>query len=295
MAVNPFKKSEGKAQIYASYQRLLDQWGIPVQEEDVGTAYGSTHLIIAGESTNPPLMLFHGVGDNSALMWIYNISDLSKHFYVIAVDTIGGPGKSEPNNNYNKSFDQALWIDQVLQHLRLDTINIAGVSNGAYLASYYTIKNPAKVNKMVGLAGGVKVNMIKMMMLFLPEALLPSSEKTTRKLLRKLCAPNTSFVFENNKEIMSHWTFLLKYFNNRSMMFHRYRKFTVNELSILKKKAIYFIGEHDRLSNYPAAIDALDRNQISYKIIANAGHGINHEQASRINQEIINYVLKINI
>ncbi|WP_228745292.1 alpha/beta fold hydrolase [Paenibacillus sp. S150] len=294
MAVNPFKKGEGKALVYASYQRLLDQWGIPIQEEDVATEFGQTHLITAGESSNPPLLLFHGVGDNSALMWIYNISELSKHFYVIAVDTMGGPGKSEPNNSYNKSFDQAIWIDQVLQHFSLDMINIAGVSNGSYLASYYTITNPAKVNKMIGLAGGVKVSMLKMMMLFLPEALLPSSEKTTRKLLRKLCAPDTSVVFEENQEIMSHWTYLLKYYNNRSMMFHKYKSFTLNELSILKEKALYLIGEHDRLSNYPAAIEELDRNQISYKIIPNAGHGINHEQASRINQEIINYVIGSN-
>ncbi|MFF2017434.1 alpha/beta fold hydrolase [Paenibacillus sp. NPDC058177] len=289
MVVNPFKKDEGKVLVYKSYQRLLDQWGIPVQEKDVPTSYGQTHIITAGQSIHPPLLLFHGVGDNSALMWIYNISELSKHFYVIAVDTIGGPGKSKPNTNYNKNFDQAIWIDQILQHLKFDSINIAGVSNGAYLASYYTITNPSKVNKMVGLAGGIKVSMLKMMMLFLPEALLPSSDRTTRKLLRKLCAPNTSIVFEENEELMSHWTYLLKYFNNRSMMFHKYRKFTTNELSILKEKAIYLIGEFDRLSNYPGAIEELERNKITYKIIPNAGHGINHEQADRVNEELINY------
>ncbi|OBZ11671.1 hypothetical protein A8L34_15095 [Bacillus sp. FJAT-27264] len=292
MAVNPFRKDEGKVLVYESYQRLLDQWGIPVQEEDVPTSYGQTHIITAGQSIHPPLLLFHGVGDNSALMWIYNISELSKHFYVIAVDTIGGPGKSKPNTNYNKTFDQAIWIDQILQHLKFDSINIAGVSNGAYLASYYTITNPSKVNKMVGLAGGIKVSMLKMMMLFLPEALLPSSDKTTRKLLRKLCAPNTSIVFEENEELMSHWTYLLKYFNNKSMMFHKYRRFTTNELSILKEKAVYLIGEYDRLSNYPASIEELERSQIAYKIIPNAGHGINHEQADRINEELINYFLE---
>lgn len=291
MAIKPFKKDEGRLRVHQSYERLLDQWGIPVREEDVETTFGRTHVLIAGEPDNPPLLLFHGVGDNSALMWIYNMAELSKHFYVIAVDTLGGPGKSTPNDRYNKSFDQAIWVDQIVQQFKLENINIAGVSNGAYLASYYTITYPAKVNKMIGMAGGIKLNMIKMMLLFLPEALLPASEKTTKKLLRKLCAPHTSNVFEDNEEIMSHWTYLLKYFNNRAMMVHKYKKFTSDELAALREKALYLIGEHDRMSNYPAAIMELEKHSIAYKIIPNAGHGINHEQADRINEEIIQYGL----
>lgn len=144
------------------------------------------------------------------------------------------------------------------------------------------------------MAGGVKVNMLRMMLLFLPEALFPASEKTTKKLLRKLCAPNTSIVFENNEDIMLHWTYLLKYFNNRSMMYHKYKRFTKDELLILKEKALFLIGMYDRLSNYPAAINELEKNLISYKIIPNAGHGINHEQATRINEEIISYLIDSN-
>lgn len=90
---------------------------------------------------------------------------------------------------------------------------------------------------------------------------------------------------------MSHWNYLLKYFNNRSMMVHKYKKFKESDLAVLKEKALYLIGEHDRMSNYPAAIRELDRNEISYKIIPNAGHGINHEQAIRINEEIINHAI----
>ncbi|KGE18716.1 alpha/beta fold hydrolase [Paenibacillus wynnii] len=290
MSINPFKKVQGKSLVYASYQKLLDQWGITIQEVDISSTFGSTHVIVAGFPENPPLLLFHGVGDNSALMWIFNIQELSKHFYVIAIDTMGGPGKSVPNDNY-KNFDQSVWINEVLEWFHLDKVNVAGVSNGAYLANYFAITNPSKVNKVVGMAGGVKVNMLRMAMLFLPEALLPASEKTTKKLLRKLCAPNSSKVFEENNEIMAHWTYLLKYFNNRSMMSHKYRKFTKDELAIIREKSLFLIGEYDQLSNYPSSIKELELNQITYKIIPNAGHGINHEQYDSVNQEIINYLI----
>lgn len=292
MPISPYKSEAGKDLIVQSYQNLLGQWQVPVQEVDIPSRFGVTHVVVAGAAERPPLLLFHGVGDNSALMWVYNIQALARHFYVIAIDTMGGPGKSVPNETYKKSFDAAVWIDEIMAWFKLEAVHVAGVSNGAYLASYYTITNPAKVRKMVGMAGGIKTNMLRMAMVFLPEALLPASEKTTRKLLRKLCAPSTSAVFEDNPEIMTHWTYLLKYFNNRTMMYHKYRRFTKEELSILKEKAVFLIGEYDKLSYYPSAIQSLQLHQIPYMIVPDAGHGINHEQSDRVNELITDFLVR---
>ncbi|MNI14296.1 Carboxylesterase YbfK [compost metagenome] len=288
-----FKKPEGKSLIHESYDRLLAAWGVQLHELDVPTKYGSTHLIISGHKENPPLLLFHGVGDHSALMWIYNIQELSKHFYVIAIDTMGGPGKSQPNEAYYKSFELSSWIHDVINQLHLGKVHIAGVSYGSYIASYFTIKNPNQVHNVVCMAGGMKVNMLRMIMIFLPEALFPT-EKNTKKLLRKLTAPQSD-VFEKNQELMLQWTYLLKFFNNRSMMFHKVAEIPQEELSILRDKAIFLIGEYDRLANYPKAIKHLAVNQMNVKIVANAGHGINHEQPDLINREIIQFLTKVSV
>ena len=64
----------------------------------IPTTYGDTHIITAGSPDQPPLLLLHGTGDNAAMMWIYNMEELSRSFYVIAVDNIGGSGKSEPSS-----------------------------------------------------------------------------------------------------------------------------------------------------------------------------------------------------
>jgi pimeloyl-ACP methyl ester carboxylesterase len=287
-----YKKPMGKQLIYESYDRLLNSWGIEFEERQIETSYGQTHIITAGDSLNPSLLLFHGIADNSAMMWIYNVKELAERFYVIAVDAIGGSGKSEPNENYDKNFDSLLWIDEILNVFEIYETNIAGVSYGAYLAYYYTIKRPNKVKKVVCMAGRIPSSQFevlsKMMAAFLPEALFPS-ERNCVKLLRKLSGSNYS-VFEENEELMKHWYFLLKYFNNKSMTQHKIVIVDNHELSILKDKALFLIGEFDKLTNYPKAIAKLKENKMHYKIISDTGHAINHEQAEIINQEIINFL-----
>ena len=113
--------------IRQTYDQLLKLWGCELLEHDVQTNFGITHVIEAGQDGAPPLVLFHGVGDDSALMWIFNAAELSKHFKIYAIDTIGGPGKSVPNKNYNENFDDIAWIDQIFDGLKLEKAFIAGV------------------------------------------------------------------------------------------------------------------------------------------------------------------------
>ncbi|MCM3781517.1 alpha/beta hydrolase [Neobacillus mesonae] len=288
-----YKKLEGKQLIYNSYDSLLQFWEVEIEERDIDTSYGKTHIITAGDTSNPPLLLFHGTADNSAMMWIYNMKFLAERFFVVAIDAIGGSGKSEPNDQYYNSFNQIIWLDEILNALELETTNVCGVSYGAYLSYYYAVKRPGRVNKAVCLAGRIPSSSFevfsKMMFAFMPEALFPS-ERNCRKLLRKLSGPNLS-AFENNEILMKHWYYLLKYFNNKSMFQHKIEISENTELAILQEKALFLIGEHDQLSNYAKAHKRLIENGIQYKIIENAGHAINHEQPDVINNEIANFIL----
>src|SRR4051812_28684437 len=112
-----YKNTSSRQLIYDSYNTLLKSWKTDFEEKDIETSYGQTHIIVAGNPQSPPLLLFHGTADNSAMMWVYNIKELSEQFYVLAVDAIGGSGKSEPNANYYKQFNQITWIDEILAGL----------------------------------------------------------------------------------------------------------------------------------------------------------------------------------
>lgn len=288
-----YKSAKGRQLIFDSYGRLLEMWGIDKVESDIETRFGKTHVITAGSRENPPLLLFHGVGDNSALMWIYNSKELAKHFYIMAVDAIGGSGKSEPEEQYFKGFDQTLWIDDVLSELNVDKINIAGVSYGSYLTQLYAIERPERVDKIVCMAGAIAVedlksNGMRMLLTFLPEALFPS-EKNAKKLMNKLCGSNSK-VFTENTDLMQHWLYLLKYFNNRSMMYHKLKRFSKKQIVGIREKTFVLLGDCDRLAYHPKVIKSLEDNRIKYKIIKDTGHGINHEQAELINNEIINFL-----
>lgn len=284
-----YKSEEGKEKILQSYDKLLLQWGCDKSEYDIETIYGSTHVIECGDKNLPTLVLFHGVGDDSALMWIYNAAFLSKHFHIFAIDTIGDPGKSIPNENYNKDFDDILWIDQVLDGLKIEKAFFAGVSNGGYLLQYYTLKRPQRVIKGISIASAVPAGKRKglippLFKIFLPEALFPS-DKNVLKLMIKICGKNCN-VFTDTPDIMFHWKSLLQGFNNMAMSFHKVRVFTDSEVDSIREKILYLAGEEDPFQKLGGK-EALLSYHMNAVFYPDAGHGLNHELAEEINQKIL--------
>ena len=284
-----YRSSKSGQAILETYDRILASWQCETRENDVETEYGTTHIIECGTEEAPALVLFHGVGDDSALMWIYNAPELGKHFHVYAVDTIGGPGKSVPNENYNRTFDNVRWIDGVLDALGIGQAFFAGVSMGGYLVQVYTLKHPERVKKAVSISGtvpvgGKKNSMGAMMKIFLPEALFPT-DKNVVKLLRKLSGENYS-VFTENREIMDHYKSLLKGFNNMAMGYHRLHAFSPEEVEQIREKVAYLVGTEDPFEKIGGR-EALEQYHMNAVFYERAGHGLNHELADEINRKIV--------
>jgi pimeloyl-ACP methyl ester carboxylesterase len=291
--MNVFRNEKAKSRIINTYNQLLGMWNVDKVEKEIYTTYGTTNVIICGDERNPPLVLFHGVGDNSALMWLYNAKALSRYFRVFAVDIIGGPGKSQPNENYNKYFDGVKWIGEILVGLMLDKVYIAGVSNGAYLAQYYGIYRPERVIKIACMAGTVPDSnfqpMKTIMKVFLPEALFPTKRNTT-KLLCKICGKNSG-AFTENAVIMEHYQYLLKGFNNMAMAHHKILNFNDEQINLIREKTLYLVGEDDPFAKLGGKT-ALLKNNMNVRFFPEVGHGINHEIADEINKILIDYFLK---
>ncbi|MCR8645927.1 alpha/beta fold hydrolase [Paenibacillus sp. N1-5-1-14] len=210
-----FKSKDGEELLLASYDRLLQTWDLPYEEQFIMTRFGETHVITAGDKDHPPLVLFHGVGDNSAIMWIYNMRALAERFFVVAVDTLGAPGKSKPNETYDMAFESTLWIDDLLDGLRLERVHMAGVSYGVTFILQYAMQRPQRVLNMVCMAGSFpvkgwvsKLRMLRSLTAFLPEALYPN-ERSAARLLKKLSGPD--FELTGNPELLAHFVYLLKY------------------------------------------------------------------------------------
>lgn len=291
--VKVFKNEKGKRLVLNSYNHLLELWDTAFEEVKLETRYGTTHCIISGNKENPPLLMFHGVGDNSAVMWVLNIKELSRHFYCIAVDTIGGPGKSVPNENYNKkSFDQVGWINEVAELLKIKAFNIIGVSNGGYMAFNYAVNEGQRVNKVVCLEGGMLVKpfkaMLKTIMLLFPEILIPT-QNNMRKIMKKMISPDSDF-FGRCPEVVDHLIMVMKNHNQRAMFMHKLEKYDKEKAMPVKEKLYFLIGGY-RVADKKEFTDILEAGGYKYKVIAGAGHGINHEQPETVNNEIINFLL----
>lgn len=286
-----YRTRKAKENILNTYDRLLEAWGTEVLPVKVPTRYGTTHINVFGREDAPPVVLFHGVGDDSALMWIYNAATLAPHFRLYAVDTLGGPGKSIPNENYTKEFENAEWIDDLLDGLELKQVDLAGVSHGGYLVQYYAVHRPERVGRVVSMASGVPAEsaghpMKTMLRVFLPEALFPT-KKNVIKLLTKLTGKNTA-VFTDNPLIVEHYTYLLRGYNNMAMSFHKVNTFTNDQINGLRGKTLYLIGERDPFYILGGGA-VLQTYQMNRRLFEDTGHGINHEMADDINPILIEY------
>ncbi|MEK4063610.1 MULTISPECIES: alpha/beta fold hydrolase [Paenibacillus] len=290
--VKVFKREAGKERVLRSYNELLGRWATEFRELDIETEYGSTHCITAGDEGNPPLLLLHGVGDNSAVMWMLNMQELSRHFYCIAVDTIGGPGKSIPNANFSKrTFSQVDWITAVADGLGIEKFHLAGVSNGAYMAFNYATCLPERVDGVVCMEGGmitapVKA-MIQTLMMMFPEILVPTRNNLL-KVTRKLSSPNSG-LFDKHPEVAEHLVLLMKHHNQQAMFVHQLQLYDKEKAVAIRDKLYFLVGDY-KLGHKKDFLEILKDGDFRYKVIGDAGHGVNHEQPEIINREIISFL-----
>ncbi len=291
-----YRSKNAGENIIRTYNRLLDEWQIEKEELMIPTSYGQTHVITCGKEDGLPLLMFHGVGDDSALMWVYNAKALGEHFRLYAVDTIGGPGKSVMGEGYHKDFDDVTWIDEIVSYLKLDPLSLIGVSHGGYLVQLYALKRQEKIRKAICISGSMPVgregnHMKTMMKIFLPEALFPT-KKNVRKLLAKLSGDHVE-VFTENDTIMEHYQWLLKGFNNMAMGRHKIRTFSEEEIGVIRDKVIYLVGNEDPFQILGGE-KALKDCHMNTRFFEGAGHGLNHELSEIINHMIID-IIKDNI
>lgn len=292
--IKVFTSKSGNEQVLKSYDHLLKSWDIDKEEIDIDTTYGITHCIAAGTKSKPPLLMLHGVGDNSAVMWKMNAGKLAEYFYCVSPDTIGGPGKSIPNENFNKKdFNQVDWISQIADAFKFDKFYIIGVSNGAYMTYNYTAKESQRVIKAICLEGGMvtdpNIAIFGLLSMLFPEILLPTRNNLVR-IMMKIARLDKDFI-ENNSEILDHMILCIKHHNRNAMSIHRIEKYVKAEGMAVKDKLYFLIGGN-KLELIRDFIRTLEDGGYRYKIIEGAGHAINHEKPDIVNKEIVDFLLE---
>lgn len=107
---------------------------------------------IAGDPAAPPLLLIHGIGDNSAT-WLPVMSALARHHLVIAPDLLGHGQSDKPRADYSVAA-YANGMRDLLGVLGIDQVTLVGHSLGGGVAMQFAYQFPDKTERLVLVATG---------------------------------------------------------------------------------------------------------------------------------------------
>ncbi len=178
-----FKNSAGKVAFLTTYDAALKRWPVPYEEIDVPTRFGTTHVVASGPADAPPMVLLHGHMATS-VMWAPNIADFARGHRVYAIDVMGQPSKSIPDEPVCSAADFVAWLTMTLDALHLERIALVGMSFGGWIALRYAAAAPNRVQHLVLLSpGGLlplrnEFHVRGMLMVFVP------TQFTVRSLMR---------------------------------------------------------------------------------------------------------------
>ena len=168
-----FNTPEGEARYLAAYDAALKRWPVPYEELDVPTRFGITHVVAAGRKNAPALVLLHGYMATS-VMWAPNIADFTNDYRVYAIDIMGQPSKSIPDQPIRTATDYVAWLTATLDGLGLGRISLLGMSFGGWVALKYAVAASDRVRHLVLLSPGGLLSIVRqfglraMLMVFFP-------------------------------------------------------------------------------------------------------------------------------
>jgi len=126
------------------HRRFVDALHIPVASRTVATPWGDTHLLTAGPSDAPPLILLHGALASSAAV-LHELQGLSAHFHVHAVDIVGQSAMSADRRLPVDDDTVGRWLAAVMDGVGLAAAHVVGVSWGGFVAQRLAAVAPARL------------------------------------------------------------------------------------------------------------------------------------------------------
>lgn len=189
MSTGIYRSLSGQHAVERSYREHLQRWTVPLRQRTVATCEGETFVLDCGPTDAPPVVLLHGGGSNSAI-WQADAPRWSLTHRLYMVDVIGEPGFSAPSRPSFNSDACALWLDDLLGELGIESAALVGVSLGGWLATDYAIRRPGRVERLALRApGGIGRQRYGAVLAAL--ALMPFGDRSTRLALRIVLGPGS--------------------------------------------------------------------------------------------------------
>ena len=143
--VSAFTSERARERFLAAYDRTLDQvWPVPVQRLAVQTSLGTVSALRHGPDGDDPVVLLTGAGGNAA-SWYRYVEPLGRTRPVLAVDTLGDPGRSVQTAPVAGAADAARWLGEFLAGVGAQRAHLVGMSFGGWTALAQQLHAPGRV------------------------------------------------------------------------------------------------------------------------------------------------------
>lgn len=147
MADRIFRSEQGRARLEGWYDRFLARVPAPAESREVPTAHGPSHVLLAGDEANPPLVCLHGALASSAHI-LSELGQLSDRHRLIAPDLPGHSARGPQARLPLKDDTLARWLLEVLDGLGVGEFDLLGVSWGGFIARQAASLAPDRVRKL---------------------------------------------------------------------------------------------------------------------------------------------------
>ncbi len=271
---------------------ITEQW-IDVQGMKI-------HLLQAGESGTPVVLLHGGGTDNAWLSWELALPVLAENHTVYAADWPGFGSSDKGKFNYTiDGFIQ--FLEALLDRLGLEKAGLAGLSLGGAVGLGFTLQHPERVDRLVlvssyGLqkqAPSHRISYLYMKVPYLNElswAMVRKSRRMARLGLEAIfhdrqviTEPLVEQVYEELKKPGNGkaWMAIQKSEITRKGV----RTYYMGRLQEITTPTLLVHGDRDSLAPLDAAIEAYQRiPDASLRIIKDCGHWPQREKPEEFNR-----------
>jgi pimeloyl-ACP methyl ester carboxylesterase len=143
-----FQSPEARNRLESWYEKFLNRVAVPTESRFVATSHGASHVLLAGNAANPPLLCLHGSLSSSAHV-ASELQLLTERFYIIAPDLPGQSVRGLERRLPLKDDSLSQWLTEILDELKLDEVNLLGVSWGGFVALKTAAAAPRRIKRLV--------------------------------------------------------------------------------------------------------------------------------------------------
>jgi len=294
--VCPFKSAKGEAKYMAAYEASMKLWPVPYEDMYIANRFGHTHLAASGLPDAPALVLLHGFFF-SLTMWSRNVADLSKHYRVYAVDVVGQPGKSIPDQPIRSRADFVEWLTAILDALSIGRAYLAGMSYGGWLTLNYAIGALDRVQKIVVLSPSAsflrnvrQLRLRGLPMMFFPTRFLANSFARWLTLAENWRDPDIRPFMDC---LVEQFYLGIKHFRMQvETLSVRPVPFSDEELRSVAVPTLLLIGQQEVLYGPAAALERAQRliPHLEGEIVPRAGHDMSYSQYQAVDSRVVEFL-----